>query len=493
MKIVLSLLFIFFVASPILIQAVEFNLTSCWPFTDSGTTALLNSPKKVFAHYFSLFPISIDNKVSTDDYYTNNFLKPTGEGGKHLQYGGFIRERPLPRPVRPDMSTYRDLDMQLEVTRALSLGLDGFTYDMLSSDETSDHWKRLILLMKNAPIVDSRFKIVLMPDMLAGWSNTANIADTFVPIIKKLWDSPYNGTLLRDSTGKLVLSPYRADSKTGAWWQNQITKFNQVGIQISFWPVFPDINQNYLNNYGSISVGQSEWDGNCVSTAPGFVTASNFLHNNGKKYMSPVMSQNHRPKSYKFWEANNSGAIRAMWNSAIVSGAEWIQIITWNDYSEGTELSPSTGTQFSYYDISAYYLRWYKLGQAPVINRDALYYFHRNSLSTQQPDLTKQNRTFTSGACDPVSDKVEALVFLTGAATVEIIQNGQTYSTPVNAAGITSVRTQLLAGATPRFRVIRGTNVIIDITSSFPVATSVVYQDLLYRGGGSLTCTRPSV
>ncbi|KYQ90361.1 hypothetical protein DLAC_08977 [Tieghemostelium lacteum] len=469
----------------------DFNLTTCFPFTDVGTTALLNSAKKVYAHYFSLFLISIDNEPSATDYYELGWIDPNGEGGIHYGYGGFIRQRPMPRPVR-SQSNWLDLDAQLEVTNALALGLDGFTYNMLSDVETDDHWLQLIRLMTNAPLVDPRFKIVLMPDMLSGWTNADDIDDTFVATIKKLWTHPANATLQRDCEGALVLSPYRAESKSPEWWLDQFNRFAVEGIQIAFWPVFEDVTPSNYQSYAALSTVQSEWDGNCVSSAPGFISASNYLQSRGEKYMSPIMSQNHRPKDFTSWESSNSGAIRAMWNAAISSGASKIQIITWNDYSEGSELAPSSGSKYSFYDVSAYYLRWFKLGSAPAITRDALYYFHRNSLSTQAPDLTKQSQVFTIGMCDTVSDKVEALVFLTSSATVEIIQNGQTYSQTV-AAGVQSVKTNLLAGATPQFKVIRGSTTVINITSAVTVKTSVQWQDLLYRGGGSLTCTRPTI
>ncbi len=72
-----------------------------------------------------------------------------------------------------------------------------------------------------------------------------------------------------------------------------------------------------------------------------------------------------------FTEAGNSEALRNLWMSAINGGADMVQIITWNDYSEGTEISPSTGTRFGFYDLATFYTQWFKLGK-PEIVRDAL-------------------------------------------------------------------------------------------------------------------------
>jgi hypothetical protein len=59
----------------------------------AATPVLPNSvPKKVFAHFFSPFPISIDNKAPDQDYYARNYLQPQGENGKFNKSGGYIRE-----------------------------------------------------------------------------------------------------------------------------------------------------------------------------------------------------------------------------------------------------------------------------------------------------------------------------------------------------------------------------------------------------------------
>ncbi|GAM24845.1 hypothetical protein SAMD00019534_080200 [Acytostelium subglobosum LB1] len=471
--------------------AVQMNQTSCWPFSDAGTTALRGQTKKVFAHYFSQFPIAIDNVDSSNDYYTRNFLNPLGENKAHFNCGGFFRQRPLPRPVRPE-SNWADLDMRLEVTRAIALGLDGFTYDMLSLTSTSVYWTRLLAIMKAAIYVDPAFKIVLMPDMNAGWASSN--ASNLIPAIVTLVNSPDNAALYRDASGNLVISAYRANNQSPAWWANLVSTLKTgYNISVVLWPVFPSITSSLISSYGASSVGMSNWDGNCVKNAASFVNAANNLHTAGEKYMSPVMSQNHRPKEFHYWEARNSEAMRAHFMAAINGNAEWIQIITWNDYSEGTEISPSSGTQYSYYDVAAYYLRWYKLGTPPAIYRDAIYYFHRNSLTTQKPDIpAHQTQNFSLVPCDPAVDRVEVLAFLTAPANITITQGGNKVNKYVP-AGVQSVTANLIPGSTPVFKVTRNGATIINLTSTITVATTIQIQDLLYRGGGSITCTRPNV
>src|SRR5215204_2976474 len=49
------------------------------PFAMPTKTTLRQSEKKVFAHYFTPYPISLDNKTADLDYYTQNYLNPYGE------------------------------------------------------------------------------------------------------------------------------------------------------------------------------------------------------------------------------------------------------------------------------------------------------------------------------------------------------------------------------------------------------------------------------
>lgn len=54
----------------------------------------------MFAHYFTPYPLSLDNASADGDYYTRNYLNPGGESGKHEKYGGLLRDRPLPTPPK---------------------------------------------------------------------------------------------------------------------------------------------------------------------------------------------------------------------------------------------------------------------------------------------------------------------------------------------------------------------------------------------------------
>ena len=145
----------------------EVSRTPCWPFDQPAPEVLRSSERRVFAHYFSAYPISLDNRAPDEDYYTRNYLNPTGESGIHEDYGGLLRERPLPRDPLPTGVDYALADLETEVRRAIQLGLDGFAYDVLNPNEGAAHRVRLDKLLAASQRVDTSFRVLLVPDMTA--------------------------------------------------------------------------------------------------------------------------------------------------------------------------------------------------------------------------------------------------------------------------------------------------------------------------------------
>src|ERR1700722_1064648 len=87
-------------------------------------------PRKVFAHYMPNFLISIDNKDSGQDYYATQYLTVHGENGLHAAYGGYLRDRPLPRAIG-DRTDWQLADLETEIGQAKSVGIDGFAVDVI--------------------------------------------------------------------------------------------------------------------------------------------------------------------------------------------------------------------------------------------------------------------------------------------------------------------------------------------------------------------------
>jgi hypothetical protein len=471
--------------------------TPCWPYDRPDLSVLHASPKKVFAHYFAPFPISIDNKPAAVDYYATQFLTPDGESGKHLAYGGYLRERPLPQTPWEAGVDYESANLEIEVRRAVNIGLDGFTFDLLSTTPTDPNWMRLVKMLAVIPKVDSNFKVQLVFDMTAaafggGGGTDADAENGITTTLAAVGKDP---SLLRLSSGKIVVSAFAADARSAAFWTNAISTAHTAGFDLAFIPM-PVGGFSGAAFTGVPLFGASSWGVRTVAGAPGLVTETAIAHDAGLLWMGPVAPQDSRPKDFNFTECNNSAAFRAQWGSAITGDADWVQLVTWNDYSEDSEVSPSSQTNDAFYDLSGYYTAWMKTGKQPVIARDALYYFHRAhsmDVTVAPPDLDAQTMPFAAVNGAPQSNMIEVVGFLTAPGTLQITAGSSTQSQDVP-AGIQSFQIPLVAGSdgTPIFRLLRGGTKIVELTSATTINNTIVYQDPLYHAGTSLTCTPAS-
>nr|WP_240974074.1 glycoside hydrolase family 71 protein [Nonomuraea sp. FMUSA5-5] len=442
------------------------------PFDLPATGTLRASDKKVFAHYFTPYPISLDNKESSADYYTRNYLAPDGESGKHAAYGGLLRDRPLPRA--PLSGDYAFQDMQTEVRTAAAAGLDGFTVDMLSL--TSTNWTRLKTLVKAAESVDPGFVIVPMPDMTSLTADATTLAASLAELAA-------SKSVYRLDDGRMVLSPFKAEAKSVAWWSELIGILkSEHGIEVAFVPTFLNFSAN-ASAFAPISFGFSNWGNRSPAGQSGITGNITKAHGLGKIWMQPVSVQDERPNQSIYDEALNTENLRTTWEKSISGGADWVQLTTWNDFSEGTQFTPSVHNDHAYLDISSYYLTWFKTGKAPAIVRDTLYLTHRTQPAAAKPTGGQTKLMAPRSGTSTPRDSVEILSFLTAAATVNASIGG-TAKTYAAKAGVQAQLYPLAPGAN-KASVIRSGSATATVTSPWQVVASPVVQDLQYHAVSS--------
>jgi hypothetical protein len=414
-----------------------------------SASTLFGSSKKVFAHYFYPFPLSIDDADANVDYYNRNYLSPNGESNKWLAQGGYIRQRPL--PVTPGASsTYAVDNMEKEVEMAISAGITGFTIDVLNPDE-ADAGSQLQNIMTAAAAVDSRFKIVVMPDMSALGASAAAVES----IIESVASNP---AAYRLGDGRLVVTAFDASIGSVSFWQGVFSDLATAGIDVAFVPTFLGW-EGYAASYSPISYGLADWGTATPSASAASESWPAAAHAYKEIFMMPVGPEQYRPKDFLFWEAGNSLAFRNAWTSAIAGGADWVQLVTWSDFSESSEIEPYTDATLAadigtgFYDLDAYYASWFLTGEAPVITHDVLYYFYRREPAGAAAPAQAQATTVVLAGGGPAEDDIELLAFLTAPGTLEITIGAQTSKKDVP-AGLTSFTVPLAAG-TPQFTLSR--------------------------------------
>jgi hypothetical protein len=443
---------------------------------------LFNSAKKVFAHYIPTFPVSIDNAASAQDYYNSQFLSRTGESGKWIKEGGFLRQRPM--GVTPTAgAAWQQHNMEGEVRAAIARGITGFTFDVMAGSQATNSNSALHLMLAAAQVVDSRFKIVVMPDISALGSDT----NAVVQIIASVASNPAAYHL---SDGRLVVSPFDASLNSAVWWQVVISRLTAQGIQIALVPTFLGWTAS-ADLFNPISYGFADWGSATVIGSNALEGDPSIVHSVYKKiFMMPVDPQQYRPKDFVLWEASNSAAFRTAWSGSIQGDADWVQLVTWNDYSESSQIAPSTDATLQrnistgYYNLNGYYASWFLTGQQPKVTHDVLYYFYRREPTTAAGAGQTQKDTFYSGTAE---NTIELLAFLTSPGTLKITIGGKTY-TQNAPAGMTSFKIPTQAG-TPLFALSRSGADVFSFNGGMQIygagGLPSTVQDMTYWSGSA--------
>jgi hypothetical protein len=445
---------------------------------DLPTPAQLRNGKYVFAHFMPSLPVSIDNEDPATDYWARNYNKPSGEGGAYSGIGGFARDRPL--PVQPgNASSWRLDNLKHEIRQARSAGIDGFALDILSVP-TGRNWPIQEQMLEAAAQVDPGFKVLLMPDMksLAGRTQ-AEIAD----VVNRL-DKPSAHRI----GGKLVVAPFHAETHDIAWWNGFVSLMKtKYGTDVALFPTFLD-ERPYTSSFRPISVGTGNWgvrnplwndptlSTSTTATQVGRVRAAKAA---GYTWMHPVSLQDNRPNKALYDEAGNTENLKNTWRIAREQGADWVQLTTWNDYTETTQVGPSTNAGWSALDLNAYYLTWFKTGTAPTVTKDVLYLSHRTQFKDAKPSHPQTSLMSLRGGTAG-RDTVEVTAFLTKAATVEV-KVGSSTQTCQLAAGVSSCLVPLRTGSVSAS--IKGS--AVTVTSPYVVTATPVVQDLAYHMASS--------
>lgn len=199
----------------------------------------------------------------------------------------------------------------------------------------------------------------------------------------------------------------------------------------------------------------------------------------GKFYMAGVCPAYNSPNLRDF--AGMKG-YAAMWEGLIRDGADAVEIVTWNDYNEDSNLNPFRwpgGQELylfdrdeSYLDVTGYFAQWFRTGREPAIKQDKLYVTYRNRSKWQTKAWDWKNQAWIDNSNtrqfpfdqihDDVSDAIYVTTFLTAPAKLTI-KTSATLHTMDMPAGIGHAEVPLAPG-TPYFSLSRGGDNLFEVT-----------------------------
>ncbi len=343
------------------------------PFDVPTAKTLAASTFKVWSHYFTPYPITlqgdwtkdVDNtldeatgkSVDTTDYIDHRWM-PLGsiEGGvDNKVFGGLMRDaHRLRRKKRtseasPTLTgltlTWQIQDKMTEVRDAIKGGLDGFTLDILKVPQTTtmpgryayadmpDEWRKCMWLFEAVGEVNRQdgtdLRIVSMPDgTTSATKDPVTLARAMVYIAQTYPDEAY----FEDS--RFILAPFQAEGGANGiqlskktpfdFWKDVLNRIDLANVDVHFWPCYQKQWTDWHPDLTSLAYGASLWgDRDAVKVIAEGNRARRAHHHlrntfsTTQKWMHPVAPGDQRPREGRWWEQNHTLALDGAWQSAI--------------------------------------------------------------------------------------------------------------------------------------------------------------------------------
>jgi hypothetical protein len=424
-----------------------------------------------------------------------------------------------------------------EIQQAQSMGIDGFALNAGGWLRETYYIRYSAQMFEAALRLHSGFKLMFSADMCCG-----NRLDDVEDMMRRFaGNSRYQEVYFRYH-GLAVLTTFAGD-KLGvdAWQQirddlvrgthpSMLTEPSALSpasaapsnaplaiflVPAFFWggevPSRSAVQQGF-NEWKSVIDGSFYWGiagvpglGRPLDTTRSADSYSSVLYKGGKLFMAPVCLQFWGSNANRYYEYRGAEGMRAMWMDAIrVSHPEWVEIITWNDFIEGSYVSPiddpnkypnanfltssgiplGTRDYFHSHDGAAallpFFIRWYKTGTMPPIKRDAVYFFYRT-----QPMNADAGKPPVAHKYGPVADRIYITANLTAPADLRVTSGSHTAILHL-AAGSTDVRTPLYPGQAPAFVLKRDGRIVASGEGKDPVVTEPRFNNY-YDSTGTLS------
>jgi len=399
-----------------------------------------------------------------------------------------------------------------DIRDAQAMGIDGFA---LNSGDWSQNYKDNAKLIFQAALeLGTDFKFFMSPDGCCGMPPN-EILEMFTTYVKHPNYFTYNnrpflsgwltGTKpqYRDFFKKVILDTLK---KQG---------YNVYFVPFMYpngYPSTPGYDK-YVEDYNDVWKGFME--GYFYFGGPGLPeyappsllnsgeSCAKVFHDNKLTYMAPVTpyywGEKQTGDGRRYFEFHGGEGIENQWKSIIEKQKpEWIELVTWNDWGEGTYFSPLDDinkywpyaghkqlgfykTHKGYADLTKYYITWYKSGIQPAITEDNIYFFYR----TQPKDTlaSKDPKGPVKKQIGDVKDEIFVTTILKSKAELKVITGGVTKTYPVE-AGVHHIRVPFNVGS-QYFEIKRNGKQIIYVQGEDIVSDFIEYNFNLYSGSAS--------
>lgn len=427
-----------------------------------------------------------------------------------------------------------------EMREAQSAGIDGFVLNVGGWLHETYYIRYTAQIFEAALRLNTGFKLMLSADMCCG-NTAADVED----MMRRFAGNPRYAKVYFKHDGRFVLTTFSGDKLGVKGWQqiradlahgaspSSLTEPTALSpaadppsnkpLQVFFVPAF--FLGGELPDRKSVEEGVNHWkpvvDGMAycgiagvpgshgpVDQLPGSERYAEALHHAGKLFMAPVCLQFWGANAGRYFEYGGAAGMRAMWMHAIrVSHPEWVEIITWNDFIEGTYVSPiddpnkypqanflnttgvPLGTRGYFHshaaatDLLKFYIAWYKNGVQPKIDHDAVYFFYRT-----QPTAVDAGKPSVARKFGAVEDAIYITSNLLAPAELRVTSGGKTRILHLP-AGSSDTQTPFGVGDPPKFELQRGGKTLGSAVGSDPILATPAFNNF-YNSTGILQVAR---
>lgn len=376
-------------------------------------------------------------------------------------------------------------DYQREIQEAQAAGIDGFALNCGAWHNEPHYPRRVQAIYQAARELKTDFKLFFSVDFAGLKQHPPGEFESYVLDMVRTYGHHPNQLLV---DGRTVVSTFTGEQGI-AWKQYILGPLKAAGHDVFLVPFFyprPKVTElpdeaavrQHFQSWADVVDGMFFFGG--AGTAPQ-LAASNaayaqVLREAGKVCMcsfSPMYWGSAQPDR-RYYETCGGEGIELQWKSIIQHQPDWVEIVTWNDFSESyicpvttsgrsaagrpTQSTPaylkSKSSHAGYLELSRYYMEWYKTGRHPP-PKEALFWFYRVH---PKDAVAAQDRPVTA-LHGQVADVLYVTAMLTSPAELHVDSGGTNSVHPLG-AGIQHVRIPFACGA-QHFALSRGGAIIL--------------------------------
>jgi len=457
-----------------------------------GRAATPERPREIYAHYMGCYPAA----ARATGWHRENDPKRMRHTGRRQfdAFGDRWRNWPLmpatQRRITPEASA------DLEIRRAIRAGLDGFAVDAWAGGDDARETLSALFEAAEAGGYDFSLTICLDPNT-GGGRRPDQVAETINWMLERHGDSPN----LARRDGRVLIFGYMSQGSSVNYAVSRMSEEGLLeGVQRPFRA--PEVR---LSETGVRYMGQalyhvaelideplyvhfcmggfahgvqadrpaSEYMVEAARVLAGEVDAVGMFLPMGRLTASIAeavvdvgQAEWSQPLFYQYenigWGGNRIARgfdfLRGLWHDARERDSTLIQFITWNDYTENTQLAPAYDTRYAVMDLNRHFIDWWKTGEQPVYDHDKLYLSYRK--------YPKGVTIFPFQRKQPDGPAVlEVVTILTAPATIRLPGRDAEWEAP---AGMSHQQFDLTVGEVIA-EIIRDGEVVLRVESPEPV------------------------